>query len=327
MGKVVSPALARVNHDLEFDSGDLAETEDFLSRTYTKMSIAADGDQTSTKVARRWLGDVSFDELEFTYDMSYDADPLGRICLCRVHSGHIEENFIDEPRDVFAPGDVTLVSPPDLPYSGHLSHTSYDLTMFDSDLLDHVATPAPGREGDSVRLVGHRPISTQATRQLHATIDYLRTVMNTDHLRASPLIASTAAEHLAAVVVTTFPTNAVLEPTAADRASAKPETLRRAAAYIDSNAHSDITLADIASAVHVTTRTVQYMFRRHMDMSPMEYLRRVRMDHAHRQLLSADPETTSVQQIAAQWGFAHPGRFSALYRKTYGRNPSDTLKN
>ena len=67
-------------------------------------------------------------------------------------------------------------------------------------------------------------------------------------------------------------------------------------------------------------------FRRHLDMSPIEYLRRVRLDHAHRQLLRANPQTSSVQSIATEWGFAHTGRFSALYRRTYGRNPSETLR-
>jgi transcriptional regulator GlxA family with amidase domain len=58
----------------------------------------------------------------------------------------------------------------------------------------------------------------------------------------------------------------------------------------------------------------------------MEYLRTVRMERAHRQLVDADPTTTTVQTVAAQWGFAHTGRFSALYRRSYGRNPSDTLR-
>lgn len=315
-----------IRDELHFDSNDLAETEDFLVRTYTKMSIRSDDASKTTRIVRRWLGDISFDELEFDFDMSYDAEPLGRVCLCRVRTGHIEENFIGEPSDAFVPGEVNLVSQPELPYSGRVCSATYDLTMFDPALLDRVATPAPDHEGEPVRLLDHRPVSAQATRQLHATIDYLRTVVQTDHLRASPLLASTAAEHLAAVVVSTFPTNAALEPTAADRATAKPELLRRAAAYIDAHAHTDIMLVDIAAAVHVTPRALQYAFRRHLDMSPIEYLRSVRLDHAHRQLRRENPTTTSVQAVAAHWGFAHAGRFSALYRQTYGRNPSDTLK-
>lgn len=68
------------------------------------------------------------------------------------------------------------------------------------------------------------------------------------------------------------------------------------------------------------------MFRRYLDMTPMGYLRLVRLDRAHRDLLDADPATTRVQQVAARWGFAHTGRFAAMYREAYGRVPSDTLR-
>jgi AraC-like DNA-binding protein len=323
---IFGASVVEDHDDLHFDSNDLAEAEQFLTRVYTQMKILSDDETTTTRVVRRWLGEISFDELEFSYEMSWDADPLGRLGLCRVHSGHIEGRFADEPDRELAPGEVNMVSPPDKPYCGRLRNATYDLTMFDPALLNRVASTNE-HDGEAVRLLGHRPVSAQATRQLHSTIDYLRTVVQTDHLRASPLLATTAAEHLAAVVISTFPTNAELEPTAAERNSAKPELLRRAAAFIDANAHNDIALSDIAAAVHVTPRALQYTFRRHLDMSPIEYLRRVRLDHAHRQLRREDPTTTSVQSVAAQWGFAHAGRFSALYRQTYGRNPSDTLKN
>lgn len=320
---IPSPGAAE---DLDFVSEDLGATEDFLVRSYTKMAIEGDGEQRSTRIARRWLGAISFDELEFSYHMSYDADPLGRICLCRVHSGRIEEDFIGQPQDVFAPGDVTLYSPPELPYSGRICQASYDLTMFGTALLDRVATPQSGSAGESVRLLHHRPVSAEAQRQLNAAIDHVRTMVQTEHARSSPLVASTTASLLAAVVVSTFPTNAALEPDGTDRSDAKPTLLRRAISFIEASAHSDISLIDIARAAGVTPRAVQYAFRQHMDMSPMDYLRRVRMDHAHRQLLNADPATTSVHAVAAQWGFAHPGRFSAAYRKAYGRNPSEALK-
>lgn len=318
---------ASTHEDLAFRSRDLAATEDFLGRAYTKMSIAADeGERPSAHIERRWLGSINFDRLELDFHMSYDAAPLGRICLCRVHDGHIEENFIGEPTDVFAPGDVTLFSPPELPYSGRVCRARYDLTMFDTSLLSRVAATEPGRDGEPVRLVGHRPVSAAAHRRLDAAIDYVRTVVTGDSAEATPLVASTTASMLAAVVLSAFPTSALTEPTAVDRADAKPELLRRAVEFIDSSADIDITLTDIAENIHVTPRALQYMFRRHLDMTPMEYLRKVRLDHAHHELLKSDPACTTVQIIAARWGFAHTGRFAAMYRQTYGSKPSDSLR-
>ncbi|MHA0284913.1 helix-turn-helix transcriptional regulator [Mycobacterium sp. C3-094] len=317
--------MTAAHEDLDFESRDLAATEDFLVRAYTKMSIGAgSGETASTRIERHWLGEISYDELDIGFSMSYDADPLGRICLCRMRDGRIEENFIGEPTDVFVPGDVTLLSPPELPYSGRVLSARYDLTMFDTTLLDRVAS-AP-REGTSVRFTGHRPVSADARQRLDRVLAYVRGVMTSDGVTVTPLVASTTESMLAAVVLDTFPTTAVLEPTAADRLDAKPEILRRAIAFIDSSVESDIAVTDIAESVHVTPRALQYMFRKHLDMTPMQYLRRARLDHAHRELRRSDPADTSVGIIAARWGFAHTGRFAAMYRRTYGTNPSDTLR-
>lgn len=317
--------MTTAHEDLDFESRDLSATEDFLVRAYTKMTIGAgNGEAASARIERRWLGDISYDELDLGFSMSYDADPLGRICLCRVHDGQIEENFIDEPTDVFAPGDVTLFSPPELPYSGRVLSARYDLTMFDTGLLDRIATT--DRNCAGVRLTGHRPVSAEAQQRLDRAISYIRDVVTSDDVAVTPLVASTTEAMLAAVVLDTFPTTAALELTAMDRLDAKPELLRRAIAFIDSSAERDIAVSDIAESIHVTPRALQYMFRKHLDTTPMEYLRRTRLDHAHRELLRADPADTTVSIVAARWGFAHTGRFAALYRRAYGLNPSDTLR-
>ncbi len=102
--------------------------------------------------------------------------------------------------------------------------------------------------------------------------------------------------------------------------------LRRAIAFIHENADNDISLSDIAAAVNVTPRSVQYTFRRHLDTTPLEYLRRVRLCRAHRELRNADPSVDTVMAIAGRWGFAHAGRFSRMYKQTFGQSPSRTLR-
>ena len=96
--------------------------------------------------------------------------------------------------------------------------------------------------------------------------------------------------------------------------AAQPQTLRGAIEFIHGNAHRDIGLSDIAAALNVTPRSVQYMFRRHLATTPLEYLRRVRLDRAHRDLQAADPAVDTVMEIAGRW-FAHPGRFSMAYKE------------
>jgi transcriptional regulator GlxA family with amidase domain len=105
-----------------------------------------------------------------------------------------------------------------------------------------------------------------------------------------------------------------------------PPLLRRSLEYIHDNAHLDITLSDIADAVNVTPRSVQYTFRRHLGTTPLEYLRRVRLERAHRELQAADPSSDTVMAIAGRWGFSHAGRFSRVYKQVFGLPPSRTLR-
>lgn len=60
----------------------------------------------------------------------------------------------------------------------------------------------------------------------------------------------------------------------------------------------------------------------------MGYLRRVRLDHAHEDLVRADPsDGTTVTSVGYRWGFSSSSRFAQHYRAAYGIAPSDTLRN
>jgi transcriptional regulator GlxA family with amidase domain len=73
-------------------------------------------------------------------------------------------------------------------------------------------------------------------------------------------------------------------------------------------------------------RSLQEGFRQHVGVSPMAYLRRVRLEHAHAELSEPRDGQRSVAAVAHRWGFGHLGRFAAAYRERYGVSPSDTLR-
>jgi AraC-like DNA-binding protein len=85
------------------------------------------------------------------------------------------------------------------------------------------------------------------------------------------------------------------------------------------------TVVRLAREVHLSVRALQYGFKRDFDMSPMAYLKRVRLRHAHAALLASSPEITTVHAIALDCGFFHMGRFAASYREAFGEPPSKTL--
>ncbi|MFE7167113.1 helix-turn-helix transcriptional regulator [Streptomyces sp. NPDC057616] len=313
---------------LSFESDDLGATEDFLSRAYARMSIGSTTpDATHTRVTRTGIDAVSIDEIDLSFEMSYSVTPLGKICLCVMHDGTVRDHGFHGVQDDFGPGDVVLFAPPELPYAGRICNARYNITMLDPGLLSQVAGE---QSGPPVRLTGHRPHSTAVARQLGRTIAYLRDQVLADPAVAEqPLVASTAAQHLAASVLSAFPSTALggdAGIAARDERDAHPLILRRALAYIDDHADRPITVAEIAGAAHVTPRALQYAFRRHLDTTPLAHLRQVRLAQAHLDLMAGDPtDGATVTEIAARWGFHHPGRFASLYRDTYHRAPHQTL--
>ncbi|WP_069885829.1 AraC family transcriptional regulator [Streptomyces luteocolor] len=306
-----------------FDSDDLQATEEYLSRAFTPMTISGRPENARARVDHRTEGGLTVDELSFGYTMSYDAGPLDRLCLVSVNEGvHTSGD------EVCGPGETFLVAHPGRPYRGEVREADYTIVSFAPSHLQRTAAEGPG----AVRLTGTRPVDAEANRVLHTTVAYVRDTVLPAHASATadhPLVVGTALRHLAAVTLTCLPHTD--RPDAGQQArtdsrDGHPDTLRRALAFIEDNAARDIGLAEIAAAVCVTPRALQYAFARHADTTPLRHLRRVRLDRAHADLLAAEPSRGSVTNIALRWGFAHQGRFAAHYREAYGRAPAETLR-
>jgi AraC-like DNA-binding protein len=197
----------------------------------------------------------------------------------------------------------------------------------DPAVLTQVASSIAG-ETKPVRVLDHRPVSRQAALNMRRAIAYVRNnVLEAPEAAQSPLVVSAAGQYLAARVLDTFPNTAVATPAAADSRDANPGTLSLATSFIEANSDIDLTLTDIARASYVTPRALQLAFRRHLDTTPMAYLRRVRLGHAHDELDRATPgDGVTVTTVAYRWGFASPSRFARHYRAAYGTAPSDTLR-
>jgi AraC-like DNA-binding protein len=220
-----------------------------------------------------------------------------------------------------------MTSQPDLPHEVHAEDVAVTSVLLEPALVSAVATGAPSIEASPhVRFATFQPVDAAACRLWKDTVGYVKNSVLADDEIATPLVLGHASRLLAAVTVSAFPITATAEPTPHDRTDHQPVLLRRAIEFMDANVDSDLALADIAEAVHVSPRAVQYMFRRYLETTPLQYFRRLRLHQAHQDLLIANRRETTVTDIAARWGFAHTGRFAVLYRQTYGRSPHATLR-
>jgi transcriptional regulator GlxA family with amidase domain len=107
---------------------------------------------------------------------------------------------------------------------------------------------------------------------------------------------------------------------------AAPRAIRIAVDALQAEPGRPWTAARLADVAGISLRSLQEGFHRHVGSPPMAYLRGVRLARAHEALTHADPDRTTVAAIAYRWGFAHLGRFAAVYRTRYGVMPSVTLR-
>jgi AraC-like DNA-binding protein len=213
------------------------------------------------------------------------------------------------------------------PFCTTLQDGAVDAAILPFSLLAEVAGDKDTARQEPIRFTDQLPVGRIHVRHLNTSIDFLAAALrDRPQVMSEPLVAGSAARMLAAAVLATFPNTAVTEPTIEDRRDSHPGTLRRAIAFVEGTADRDISVADIAAAANVTIRALQHTFRRHLGTTPMAYVRQVRLQQAHQELLAADPTTgATVTEIAARWGFYHPGRFAQYYRDTYGRTPHQTM--
>ena len=106
----------------------------------------------------------------------------------------------------------------------------------------------------------------------------------------------------------------------------RPAAVRDAMDIIDAGSHLPLTTSALARQCHVSVRTLQEGFQRHLGISPMAYLRQVRLRRAHRDLRSGHPSHDTVASIAHRWGFTHLGSFAAAHKRMYGETPRQALR-
>ena len=110
------------------------------------------------------------------------------------------------------------------------------------------------------------------------------------------------------------------------RYQARKALVEEARTYVLTHLYDTVTIADLCTALTTSRRTIQYCFQEVLNTNPIQYLRAIRLNSVRRELRSANPATTQVQDVAARWGFWHLSHFASDYRAMFGELPSDTLR-
>lgn len=119
----------------------------------------------------------------------------------------------------------------------------------------------------------------------------------------------------------------VISSTQETSLSFRAQLVHEAREYMMNNLGRPITLKDLCQALHAGSRTISYGFQDIFGISPMAYLKIMRLHSVRQVLKNADPETTKIVDVANQYGFWSAGHFTRDYKMLFGELPSVTLKN
>ena len=106
--------------------------------------------------------------------------------------------------------------------------------------------------------------------------------------------------------------------------AARRTVVERAEAYIRAHFDGPVTIARLCGVTGVSERGLRNAFYGVHGVGPKRWMVTERLIHTQL-ALRASPSATTVTEVATDFGFYQLGRFAAIYKKTFGEAPSETL--
>ncbi len=93
--------------------------------------------------------------------------------------------------------------------------------------------------------------------------------------------------------------------------------------YMQANLEQPLHAQDFCRVAQSPLRTLSHAFQQVVEMPPMQYFRRLRLNEAYRRL---HRQEGSVTQVATALGFWHLGQFSQDFKKLFGIKPNQVKR-
>lgn len=86
-----------------------------------------------------------------------------------------------------------------------------------------------------------------------------------------------------------------------------------------------LTMTDLEKLSGMSSRNLQYQFKKRFACSPMEWQRQERLRVARAYLLNGQGPAT-ISELSHQLGFSSPSNFISYYYRQFGETPAETRK-
>lgn len=101
------------------------------------------------------------------------------------------------------------------------------------------------------------------------------------------------------------------------------EALKKAISYMREYFQKDINIEDVAKYSGVSERYLRKLFSQYMDMSPLDFLNRIRVNKSIELLRNTE---LSVKEICFVCGYKSPQYFSRVFKHQMGISPKEVTK-
>ncbi len=310
---------------LLFASGDIDETRSMVGRVMKPHELrqTSAGERLDARMHHVSLGDVSISRLRYGASVDIQPGPLESFFLVQMPlAGHAHIDSGDQQVDS-APGTASVLNPDDATRMHWRAGTDQLMLRIARAQVERTLVGQLGRPlTEPLRF--DLAFRWQDCAPWSCLLSYLLDCATQNPGLAQNKLVVAQIEQLVSLVLLTSHQHNYSETAPARRSTILPRHVRRAQDFLQTHAHESICVDQLADVAGVSVRSLYAGFKEFLGVSPMHYLRDLRMDHVRTELLAG--EASNVSGIALRWGFAHLGRFSNEYKQRYGESPSQTLR-
>lgn len=309
-----------------FASRDIHETRSLVAKVMKphRLGVAAQGQRLNARMHHLTLGQVSVSRLCYGAEVEIEPGELDEFFLVMMPvQGHAVIRCGGEEIESHAER-ASVISP----HLGTRMRWSADcdqlMVRISRSFLERMLVAHMGRDLDD-------PVSFALSFQWrdqhawHCLMRYLvdwaeQPLQVTDHLLTVAHI-----EQLVACTLLSAQSHNYRDCGKTRRHAVLPKHVKRVQEFLQAHAHEPIRSEQLAEVAGVSLRSLYTGFQDFCGVSPMQYLRDLRLERARTDLLAGMP-SGGVSGVALRWGFAHMGRFSAEYKAKFGESPSQTIR-
>lgn len=155
----------------------------------------------------------------------------------------------------------------------------------------------------------------------------LATVMSQPEFLDKVAVRASLADHMLAAMVRFDSCLVKVDATARIARAGRRVAVRLARDFIHSRLSEPLRLSQLCEHARVKLRTLEYGFREVTGLTPIAYIRSLRLNAVRRALLNdASAQHRSISEIAMDAGFWHLSQFAMDYRLFFGETPTETRR-